>query len=356
MFCNPIEGVLIKEEICDEIFRLTNNLDAESKDMLFQELRETLSKQKKKIKEAKHIFVGSNKGGVGKTTLAIQLAWVLNTLGYKVLLADMDAQANITCAFLEDENAIESEVSLYDVLAGGADVGRSISEVVPGFEIMGGNERLSEIDFYIRSKDNEFEDIGADSVFGEGKAVRDDTLNQVYLEAEAILKNIGKNYDFVVYDTNPETNKFNRLSMQVSDIFIIPFQPKESSMKAYGQTRAEILDSLDYLGRDVNLLRHRIKIVINEAQKIPEKKRSLVLDKISEMYGDALIKPIIPYDYYMGEASDAGWPIFCHEEASLESIEVMFTLVNKFVDILSRDSNKAKRPGKRNLFMSLGGK
>lgn len=45
----------------------------------------------------------NNKGGVGKTTLVYHLAWMLADLGYRVVAADLDPQANFTAAFLDDE-------------------------------------------------------------------------------------------------------------------------------------------------------------------------------------------------------------------------------------------------------------
>ena len=46
----------------------------------------------------------NNKGGVGKTSLVYNLAWMYADLGYRVLAADLDPQANLTSMFLEDED------------------------------------------------------------------------------------------------------------------------------------------------------------------------------------------------------------------------------------------------------------
>jgi cellulose biosynthesis protein BcsQ len=45
----------------------------------------------------------NNKGGVGKTSLAYHLAWMLSDVGYRVLACDLDPQANLTAAFLDEE-------------------------------------------------------------------------------------------------------------------------------------------------------------------------------------------------------------------------------------------------------------
>ena len=100
MFYNPT----IEEKFAKDIASvLTNgNLEAISS---YKDLRKSNSINKIDLKETVHICVASNKGGVGKTLTSFQLAWFLNVLGYKVLLADLDAQANITCSILEDQDS-----------------------------------------------------------------------------------------------------------------------------------------------------------------------------------------------------------------------------------------------------------
>ena len=66
----------------------------------------------------------NNKGGVGKTSLVYHLAWMLSNLGYNVLACDLDPQANLTAAFLDEErleslwddgaNAIAPDVTIFE--------------------------------------------------------------------------------------------------------------------------------------------------------------------------------------------------------------------------------------------------
>lgn len=75
----------------------------------------------------------NNKGGVGKTSLVFHLAWMLSTLGYKVLACDLDPQANLTSAFL-DENRLED---LWKEEDDDGDVGRTVYKCI---------EPLTEVD------------------------------------------------------------------------------------------------------------------------------------------------------------------------------------------------------------------
>jgi chromosome partitioning protein len=71
----------------------------------------------------KTIAFFNNKGGVGKTTLAYHLAWMFHELGARVLVVDLDPQANLTSAFLEDERLEElwGATPVADTVAGALD-------------------------------------------------------------------------------------------------------------------------------------------------------------------------------------------------------------------------------------------
>jgi chromosome partitioning protein len=65
----------------------------------------------------------NNKGGVDKTSLVYHLAWMFSDLGWRVLAADLDPQANLTAAFL-DEDQLEN---LWEEAFGGSRIARTLS-------------------------------------------------------------------------------------------------------------------------------------------------------------------------------------------------------------------------------------
>ena len=71
---------------------------------------------------AKHIVIANQKGGVGKTTTAVNLTASLHAAGKSVLLCDFDPQANATSGLGVDKNAVSPNI--YDILIDGADVER----------------------------------------------------------------------------------------------------------------------------------------------------------------------------------------------------------------------------------------
>ena len=86
----------------------------------------------------------NNKGGVGKTSLVYHLAWMLSDMGYKVLACDLDPQANLTAAFLQEEQL----EGLWDTAQSNPEQGNTIMQCLQPLMEVGDllSPRLSFID------------------------------------------------------------------------------------------------------------------------------------------------------------------------------------------------------------------
>lgn len=101
------------------------------------------------------IAIANQKGGVGKTTTAVNLAACLAKQGRSCLLADLDPQGNATSAIGLDKNAERPNVA--DLLLGQARPGDIIvPSATPGLEVMPTNRRLADADYELRSLDDGF--------------------------------------------------------------------------------------------------------------------------------------------------------------------------------------------------------
>ena len=160
-------------------------------------------------KGMKVIAVYHNKGGVGKTTIAVNLAAALRRKGYRTLLVDMDAQANATFAtgllkfqFEEDDDILPRYV--YHVLASGEfDFIPEIARKSAGFNTPEIDVIPSHID--LTNHQNNLIQMGASR-----------------RRLTAKLERVKDDYDYVIIDTPPARDLYAEISLTAADYLIIP--------------------------------------------------------------------------------------------------------------------------------------
>jgi chromosome partitioning protein len=128
------------------------------------------------------IAVANQKGGTGKSTITVNVAAALGADGLRVLVVDVDSQADATSMFGVDPAACEH--TLYDVLTGNAELPAAIAtDVTPGVDLVVGDERLADVEIIL---------AGA-------------TLRERYL-SDALKGNVDA-YDLVLLDCPPKPQK-----------------------------------------------------------------------------------------------------------------------------------------------------
>lgn len=158
---------------------------------------------------AKVIAIANQKGGVGKTTTAINLAGSLAEHGYRVLCVDMDAQANLTVGLGVNLRTVET--SMADVLLGSA----SLQEVVVPTETSGIDVAPSEIDL-AETESVLFTAIGRES------ALR-----------EALSGWAQEQYEYVIIDCPPTLGLLTINGLVAADGVIIPVQTQYYALKGF---------------------------------------------------------------------------------------------------------------------------
>ena len=138
------------------------------------------------------IAIANQKGGVGKTTTAINLSACLAEAGQRVLTIDIDPQGNTTSGFGIDKNAVEN--TIYELILGEAEIGEVILQTeFEGLSIIASNVNLAAA---------EIELIG---------------INEKEYILKRAVEKVRENYDFVIIDCPPSLNMLTINAMTTAD-------------------------------------------------------------------------------------------------------------------------------------------
>jgi chromosome partitioning protein len=221
----------------------------------------------------KILAIANQKGGVGKTTTAVNLAASLAATKRKVLLIDLDPQGNATTAAgIKEENPN----TLYEIFFDNISINESIYESSGGYQILPGGQDLLALEIGIRNQ------------------------NQQQFLAKTI-KTITMDFDYTIIDTPPTLNQLTIEALFAASGTLIPLQCEYYSLEGI----SGLMDTIQSLSNK-NLSSNRVLGIIRTMVDMRNNLAKEVSEELEAHFSSILFNTIIPRNIKLAEAPSHG--------------------------------------------------